>query len=1060
MNRMSTVRSRVPGVGLGGDRSTTARVVTALLLAALLVPLLMALFAPSAMADDEEDNYSMYKLASNAAGYFSEAREPGSSLAEPWPDIAASQPGAAGSLMGYGDANVSEFARWMTAGMSGSTQTISYDTLRSQGEEGGQSFDAMLTYAEFGAANRDLGLDSMSSSIMGDIMNKFSGSIVYFFYAMALLVSVLFWLVIQFLQILNPFMWFYQAIHAINPTFAEGMVGGTPPGDSGLWSEGGALAGLSNFVSEWYSLIYEMAWQAMVPLFVGVLLISLVLFKKMDRGSAIKKLVVRVVFIGVGLPLLGSLYTGVLDKFDDSLMGQHSGPTRVVLSTYVDFDAWAMNGRLHIPDEASIGWNEKKGQADPSSQMSVRTTALAINAQSHSVLNDMNVGTERSDATSAWEDGSAVSMSGTGDSVGQVVTTFGILNRFISGAETTASDFESGIKGNLSETVEDSELKEKWFIKKDTYGDVEEFGIEGDPMAADAPMISTNGAGLQGTVDGSGYRQFTSTGTTNCGFKVHSEGDPIPCNLSPLSMYNYLNSSFSADSMTAYSSENAMSGLVRETHSSVSQVGTGPAAVMFWANTVTILGSLVILGVWYAVGMVVASFRRTFGILAATPFATLGAIGAISKVIIYSIALILELVVTLFLYQFVSELLISVPGILAGPVSNVMSEDGLLGSYLLGSVVVVALTFVSTVIILGITFALLRIRKQVLQAMDEVVTKLVDKFMDTNTAPKGDKGGMMPALASGLGAGAGMAAGNKIANGFNRGGGGPAKSPGGQGGPKDSGGFSNSTNAGGLNPRAALAAGQGGDPKLLEAGKGDGSAGEGPDGPGGTGTGGGGGDTREISPGGSPLGLPPGKDGQDGHNQGQDSPTAPGSGGSGTGASDKETAQRLSANGGLSNLGYNSEGSRGSQAVGGGRGESIPGELVGPSGEGVKGDQNSGQGLPGQNGQPGHRGGGMKGQGLGEGTSFGTGAHAQSGTNAEGTTPNGNVPEPGTKLAGKSNVAPLSEPGTNFGTGQHPQAGQQAESTAMPSSSKSGAAVVGGQGTSFGTGAHAQSGTN
>jgi hypothetical protein len=66
----------------------------------------------------------------------------------------------------------------------------------------------------------------------------------------------------------------------------------------------------------------------------------------MDRGSAIKKLIIRVVFIGVGLPLLGSMYTGVLDKFDDSLLGQHAGPTRVVLSTYVDFEAWMMNDRL------------------------------------------------------------------------------------------------------------------------------------------------------------------------------------------------------------------------------------------------------------------------------------------------------------------------------------------------------------------------------------------------------------------------------------------------------------------------------------------------------------------------------------------------------------------------------------------------------------------------------------------------------------------------------------------------------------------------------------------
>src|SRR5207248_8675870 len=184
-------------------------------------------------------------------------------------------------------------------------------------------------YALFGATNADLGLDTMSSGIGGQIVGMLGGSLIWVLYALALATSMLFSLIIQLLKIINPFLWFGQAVSAINTTFGEGMTRGN--------SAPAPLKGLANFVDTWYGMINSIAWEALVPLFIALTVIGLILFKKMDRGSAVKKLVVRIVYIGVGLPLIGSLYTGVLDKFDDSLLGQHSGPTRVVLSTYVDF---------------------------------------------------------------------------------------------------------------------------------------------------------------------------------------------------------------------------------------------------------------------------------------------------------------------------------------------------------------------------------------------------------------------------------------------------------------------------------------------------------------------------------------------------------------------------------------------------------------------------------------------------------------------------------------------------------------------------------------------------
>ncbi|GLX36878.1 hypothetical protein Sros01_29510 [Streptomyces roseochromogenus] len=904
MNRTITAVARLrarAGHSVGAVRpGRPARGLALMLLAALLVPVFMMATSSPASADDkkERDNYSLYQLASNASSYFSEKNSPQNDkgMHANWKPVTSS-PASGGSILGYADPEFSlgNIVGWFFAEVSGSSQTVTYETLAAKDDKGNAKYSGMLDYAHFGAANNDLGLDTMSSGIGGQIVSVIGGSIIWVLYALALAVGTLFYVIIQFLKLVNPFLWFYNAVAAVNPTFAEGMTGG----DTG----GGALSGLQHWISGWYGLLVDISWQALVPIFIGFVLIGLVLFKKMDRGSAIKKLIVRVVFIGVGLPLVGSMYSGVLGKFDDSVLGQHAGPTRVVLSTYVDFEAWMMNDRLGIPDQATVSWDGD--QASPDAMMSVRTSALAINKQSHgATFNGINIGTKAKDAESAWKDGT-VSVNGgrASDDFKAVFSTFGIIGRYIASNEMAASDFESGIKTSITQLDESSDTKKSWFVDKKTYGDVKEFGEEKGPKPVDHPVISTDGTGLTSSRPGKDSTVFTTTGTkSGCGFTVGKT--PSSCNLSPLAAYNYLNTGFNPGSLAMYSSNNATSGFTRENHMAVSQVGTGPAKFMYWSNAATVLGSIVLLGFWYAIGMLAGAIKRTFGLVAAVPFATLGALQAIAKVIVYSTAMIMEVLVTLFVYQFVSEFLISVPDIMAGPVSSFMSPGGLWGSAALGGIIVVVLTLISSLMIMGITFALLRVRKTVLQAMDEVVTKLVDKFLETNSTPKPDKGGLMPSLAAGVGSGAGMAMGNKLANGFDSKTSGPASPSGGKPTGKTA-----STNAGGTNGGAGeLTSGK--QQLALEGGGQDGP--DGPDspaldgGPGGRGSGGGSDGVKTLPGGIGPaggLGTP----GRDGHADkgGQLQLT---SGGAGSSRSDKQTAQGLSAQGGLSNLGYPADG--------------------------------------------------------------------------------------------------------------------------------------------------------
>ncbi len=1016
---MDRLRGRSPddaeaAAGVSG-RGLVARWVCGILLAALIVPLLMSAFASPAMADgddeEEKENYSLYQLSSNASTYFGEQTSPsGDGLPGEWEPIVESA-ATGGSMLGYADPEFSLFnvVGWMFAEATGSKQTIAYDTLDDDAK-----YKGMLEYAQFGSANRDLGLDTMTAGIPGQIVGVIGGAIIWLSYLTAIIVNTVFGLAINFLQLINPFQWFYSAVAGLEDAngntdsqyqqmLAEGMTAET--GSSGF------LSSVQTFIGDWYGLLQNIAWQVMVPLFLGVMIMGMLLFKKMDKGSAVKKFFVRLIFIGVGLPLVGSMYSAVLNNFDDSLMGQQAGPTRVVLSNYTDFESWMMNGRLAIPDGATIEWD---GNAPSStSQASVRTTARAINAASNPAFSGLAPGTAGGSAEDAWEDGTGNFNAGEQSDANTVFHTFGLIGRYMSGDIVAASDFESGVKTDISNLDASAEDKKDWFVNKSSYGDVEKFGVEDGPEPKDHPVISTKGQeGLaasypeNGDGDPTGVVSFQSNGAdAQCRYKTGDDGgsDPANCNMSPLAAYNYLNTRFNENSLDMFSSNKLGSDLVRSDHLAVSQVGTGPAKFMNWANTGTLLSCISLLGFWYAIGMIFGAVKRTVGLIAAIPFATLGALPSIAKVITYTAALILEVIVTLFVYQFVSELLISVPEILSGPMSDLMANNDLFSATSLAGVMIVAMTIVSTFVIIGVTFAMLRVRKTVLQALDEAVTKLVDKFLETNSPPKPDKGGMLPAMAGGLGAGAGMAAGNKLAGmaGNKMGGGKLGGSP----SPNSSQSKAAATNAGGMNAEKMLEGG-----KQVAGALGPGGDDGGPDGPTTPPTGGNGGPGGGSGP--LAIGSGGGSDPDDG--------AAPSSSGSGSRPA-KDTAQAVNANGGLSDLGYTSgeakPGQKGATASQGKSGEQVPQGQQNRSGGSANqaGSQATAFGqTAGKDGQP----------GVGQApapTRFGAGqpghgANGQAGQQGQPGQRSGQRPAPGGQQATK----------TQFGTGaQAPASGAQ-----------------------------------
>lgn len=805
----AVVRER-PGVRLAG-------------LFALAIGLVAALMLSASPANaEDEDNYSLYNLSSSVSTYFGNSMSPDKDtkpMSQGWSNV-VSNPANGGSVLGYSDPDLSEgLLKWATSSLSGSSGTIGYEMFNNITVEGEtSSAEGVAQYAYYGATLQGLGLDSTTTEWSGSMTKMLGGGLIFILFTTSAAADLVFAFALTVLDTLNPFRLFYEGVKAINATFAEGMTGG-----DGL---GGPLAGLGEWIGGWYEVLVGLSWAILVPLMIGMFILGLFMWGQSNRGGRLKKLLIRIVFLGVGLPLLGGVYSATIDAMQDMTAGGSTGATKVVLSTYVDFSSWAQSGRLAVPEDcATIEWDKSAGQPSAESMANVRNTALCINGMSDKygeLTTIIGAGDETSWANEVMKTDDAdvvepgLPGGNTAGSFTNVANVMVLMTNYMSGETVASSNFETAIKGNVSQVVKKTEedgyeegIEEgdlttdkisDWFLNYDNPSDLGKDDLT--PSPGSHPMISVpSDSGLRAENKG-GTLVFSTAEdtTTGLGFMAVSTnsstlGEPIGANLSPLAMYNYLNTDFDATGLTTYSSEKVTSGATRESHTAATQVGTGTMSFLYWLNSVVLLAAFTIIGIGYAMVMVFAAIRRMIQMVAAVPFATIGAIPGIAKVIIYSISMILEVVCTAFVYVLVQNVLMSLPQLIEVPLSTFLNDDGgttgLLAFLISRNSLSMIITLVSIVTIVWFTVLAMRVRKTIMKAIDEAVTKIVDKFMETQIAPPARGSGLgqkmgaagaagAGALAGGAGAGLGMAAASNLMG--NQGGGGKGKPGSGSGG--------------------------------------------------------------------------------------------------------------------------------------------------------------------------------------------------------------------------------------------------------------------------------------
>lgn len=754
---------------------------------------------------DDDDN-------SSDAG--SETDEQAKGL-EAWKGILGANHGStAGGFLGRPDQKQLENSKWLL-GEGDSMNDARFD-YRAFVRDSNDSPDAGVgQYALYGATLNGLGLDKTDTQAnVAGPARMVSGSALLLAYIGAGAIDTVFDTTLNVLQFLNPFNWLYKAVNdggdAVGQKnmskFTEGMRGGD--------NDNSAMDNLKGFIAKLYRFCIYLGWYVTIPIMVGLIFMMWAFSTKTDHGRRFKGLAIRMGFLGLGIPLIGVTYTGALHSMQGASGDANSAnSTRVVLSTFIDFENWAKSSRLSpLGLDSGLVWDANSNSPSDGAQASVRQQAREINAtltghnDSWKSGND-NRSYDRSQSVDSGyfsqvanpEDSTAGSKSDNGS----VRATVDLLTRYIKGETVSAGDYESRAKSELSHKAanmpdDQQKIVGSWVKDFNSADKIKNLSDEDVENLANPLIQVADDAGftVKKANDSSDYHFIAGKSSdTGCGADKILTGNRLDeisrgmglfklegnekdkqflsvCNMSLLSMYNYLNTDFGSTSATTYSPTGTVNNDSRVAHQSVSMVGSGAMSLVYWFSAMTLLVSFVLIGAAYCLALFINVLKRGIQVLVATPFAALGFIAGMSKVVVYTIGMFLEIFGTLVLYKIVQEFLIMIPTLIEEPLVGSMGSNSRSGSgfgatvkslFTLGGggaslITVAAVTIVVSIIVILFTIMALKFRESMISAIDEAATRVVNKFMDTGVSSSSSHGSGPGAIRQGMARGAGMAA--------------------------------------------------------------------------------------------------------------------------------------------------------------------------------------------------------------------------------------------------------------------------------------------------------------
>lgn len=751
--------------------STAGKIVSVIVTLAIATSLVLTVSRVAFAGDDKKD-FSFYKTASVAGSFydnssnmlgdnyqFKKTPDKGAALNAALND--PSQMANAGAFVGYVDKdfNIFDIGSFLAQTTVG-TQSRSYTVPDND--------KAVAAYLQYGHALQALGLDTVTSNQMDfmGIGRMFIGAISLLFYVFGLLPQLFFSITISIMQAMNPFNWIL--------TEAAGGAETIP-----------ALSGVKGFVTDLYNTFAGMGLYVVTLIFAVGIGMSILFWRKSNNaGSHFKKFLIRIVFIAAGLPLLAMTYTAALNNAADAFSSSAPMANKAVAATFVDFAAWAEKSNLTLPAGTTIKVNGNSsgsgsGTVDMGGTTAPQMFALKINAASNSIIDGVDISKDKDASTNIID-----SRSENKSAFGKMMEVLDLLLRYMNTTRYTSGAYESYVKTLNKDFIAGTEITSN----KDKYTSVENildpknskiddkdisYMNNGSPgsynvsVQGDSFIYKGNGV-LHGFAPGTNvrnyedkYAKYVSNGT------VTGTGG-----LSTISMYNYLNTKFADDTVTNYSSNKLASDYVLDTHHSVSLVGGGFMGIIYWLNMLSILGFIGIVGTIYAFGLVGGSVKRGIKMVTSLPFASLGSIKAISKIVAITASMIIQIYGTLVVYELVVQLFIASQQIFLTPLLTGFNNGNVSAAVIPGigadyNIAIGALTgvggiavmLVMTVFNFVVTIKAVKLRKTLVKSMDEALAGWIDRFFNSDSARNNlNSRSLGDVVRGGIASGAGMAA--------------------------------------------------------------------------------------------------------------------------------------------------------------------------------------------------------------------------------------------------------------------------------------------------------------
>lgn len=483
----------------------------------------------------------------------------------------------------------------------------------------------------------------------------------------------------------------------------------------------GALEPVVKVMTSIYSGTRAIGFLSIIPLLLVLLLWSMLMKRDM---SGLKAFVIKFAFIATGVPLCAALYTGVLDQ---TLTAVQTNPaaSRLVACTFVDFQSWVQSSRLDLPSGVtlkSVGKSNSSGDsttaagaASAETLRSLRDITFRINnavyqfnGLSTSGIGGFGSTTKQKEAANfnpgMWDNNGHLKDNGSDSTVEKQVN--GLLQRYRSGDFYQASAWETSVNSALNKyhaselgaTPSTSNANTNDGKVYQMYDETDEATDWMNRTVADNKKIFkgqkwnnfnifSNGA-LKS--DSTASTKVDSTITYNSGLGSNNwtddMADPaVKGGLSSISMYNYLSSSFDDASISVYSAQKSTSEYTKKAHYAVNLIGSGALRVAYALNCVACLFSFALIGVMYGLGMVISNLKRGISMLMQIPFAMMGAVRGIIQVVMYVFTMCIELLFTVYVYQFVCEFIVIFASVIETPISDLVKQaDGMTESVIFG----------------------------------------------------------------------------------------------------------------------------------------------------------------------------------------------------------------------------------------------------------------------------------------------------------------------------------------------------------------------------------------